>query len=91
MDYAACNIVYVDRTALEDKLMRREDAVSNVSTFENSAPATDGAITPRAINPVDYNVNILLGSFTEGRFNQLKMVAQLSMNWTTIDDEINII
>ncbi|RAL58536.1 hypothetical protein DID88_003984 [Monilinia fructigena] len=65
MDYAACNIVYVDRTALEDKLMRKEDVVSNVSTLENSAPATDGAITPRAISPCDNNVNILLGTFTE--------------------------
>ncbi|KAF7879197.1 hypothetical protein EAF04_000395 [Stromatinia cepivora] len=65
MDYAACNIVYVDRTALEDKLVRREDVVTNVSTLENSATATDGAITPRAISAVDHNVNILLGSFTE--------------------------
>ncbi|ATZ52298.1 Bcpde2 [Botrytis cinerea B05.10] len=65
MDYAACNIVYVDRRALEDKLVRREDVVSNVSTLENSAPTTDGATTPRAINPVDSNVNILLTSFTE--------------------------
>ncbi|KAI9646141.1 3',5'-cyclic-nucleotide phosphodiesterase [Ciborinia camelliae] len=65
MDYAACNIVYVDRTALEDKLVRREDVVSNVSTLENSAPAADGAITPRAISPFDNNVNNLLGTFTE--------------------------
>ncbi|ESZ93712.1 BcPDE2, cAMP phosphodiesterase [Sclerotinia borealis F-4128] len=65
MDYASCNIVYVDRTALEDKLVRREDVVSNVSTVENSTPATDGAITPRAISLVDNNVNILLGTFTE--------------------------
>lgn len=69
MDYAACNIVYVDRTALEDKLVRNEDVVSNVSTLENASPPTDGATTPRAISSFDHNVNILLGTFTEGRFN----------------------
>lgn len=79
MDYAACNIVYVDRRALEDKLVRREDVVSNVSTLENSAPTTDGATTPRAINPVDSNVNILLTSFTEGRCNLIETAGSIGL------------
>jgi 3',5'-cyclic-nucleotide phosphodiesterase len=67
MDYAACNIVYVDRTAPEDKLVRRDDLVLDESGLDIATIANDGALTPRASSPVDSNVRILLSTFSEGR------------------------
>jgi 3',5'-cyclic-nucleotide phosphodiesterase len=60
MDYAACNVVYVDRTAQEDRLVRREDATSTAGS--------DVDITPSPI-PLERNLQTLLGTFSEGIFN----------------------
>ncbi|KAK0126831.1 3',5'-cyclic-nucleotide phosphodiesterase [Cadophora gregata] len=64
MDYAACNVVYVDRNAREDRLVKREDATSTASP--------DGVInyaehhTPvHAPTAVDENLQTLLGIFSE--------------------------
>jgi 3',5'-cyclic-nucleotide phosphodiesterase len=60
MDYAACNVVYVDRTAQEDRLVRREDATSTAGS--------DADIAPSPI-PLERNLQTLLGTFSEGTFN----------------------
>jgi hypothetical protein len=60
MDYAACNVVYVDRTAQEDRLVRREDATSTAGS--------DADIAPSPIL-LEKNLQTLLGTFSEGIFN----------------------
>jgi hypothetical protein len=60
MDYAACNVVYVDRTAREDRLVKREDATS--------AAGSDADIAPSTIF-LENNLQTLLGTFSEGISN----------------------
>jgi hypothetical protein len=60
MDYAACNVVYVDRTAQEDRLVRREDATSTAGSDADIAPSS---------SPLEKNLQTLLGTFSEGIFN----------------------
>lgn len=63
MDYAACNIVYVDRTAGEDRLLKRGDTLTK-SHDANSAEAGDP--THSARKHVEDNLRILLEVFSEG-------------------------
>jgi 3',5'-cyclic-nucleotide phosphodiesterase len=62
MDYAACNIVYVDRTAGEDRLLKKDDIF----------PAqVDGANISKDLNNSGHselkeNLKTLLGTFSEG-------------------------
>ena len=66
MDYAACNVVYVDRNAREDRLVKREDATSTASPDGVINYADDHA--PVHIpGAVDENLQTLLGTFSEGR------------------------
>ncbi|KAH7361035.1 hypothetical protein BKA65DRAFT_197273 [Rhexocercosporidium sp. MPI-PUGE-AT-0058] len=64
MDYAACNVVYVDRSAREDGLVRREDATSTAST-DDVLNSVDGNAPVRIPSTVDANLQILLGTFSE--------------------------
>jgi 3',5'-cyclic-nucleotide phosphodiesterase len=67
MDYAACHVIYVDRTAHEDRLVRRND----VAPIDKGALAEDlaFALAPgRSISHVQRNLDILLGTFSEGEF-----------------------
>ena len=66
----ACNIVYVDRTAREDKLVKREDARSTESSIETPNHAAD----PRSTGAANSNLQTLLGTFSEG--SQLQLVQQ---------------
>jgi 3',5'-cyclic-nucleotide phosphodiesterase len=66
MDYAACNVVYVDRTAREDKLVKRDDATSPGSTETPLYHAQEYAPAHRSPSPVDDNLRTLLGTFSEG-------------------------
>jgi 3',5'-cyclic-nucleotide phosphodiesterase len=66
MDYAACNVVYVDRTAREDKLVKRDDATSPGSTETPPNHAAEYAPAHRLPSPVDDNLRTLLGTFSEG-------------------------
>jgi 3',5'-cyclic-nucleotide phosphodiesterase len=43
MDYAACNVVYVDRTAQEDRLVRREDATPTAGSDANNSSRKESA------------------------------------------------
>ncbi|KAK6585740.1 hypothetical protein PZA11_002467 [Diplocarpon coronariae] len=64
MDYAACNVLYVDRTAREDKLVRRGDATSTASPPGrlNHAGGHAPVVLPSA---VDANLHTLLDTFSE--------------------------
>jgi 3',5'-cyclic-nucleotide phosphodiesterase len=66
MDYAACNVVYVDRTAREDKLIRRDDATLTASFIDASNHVQDHAPGPQAPDAVHSNLQTLLGTFSEG-------------------------
>lgn len=66
MDYAACNVVYVDRSAREDRLVKNDDpALAHLATKD------DDAIAPTFGNGghVDVNIRTLLGIFTEGMWS----------------------
>ncbi|XMA08713.1 hypothetical protein WAI453_001504 [Rhynchosporium graminicola] len=64
MDYAACNVVYVDRSACEDGLVKREDATPTASTDDVHGYA-DGHAPVQIPNAVDLNLQSLLGTFSE--------------------------
>jgi 3',5'-cyclic-nucleotide phosphodiesterase len=66
MDYATCNVVYVDRTAREDKLVKRDDAISTASLIDTPNHAQNHAPGPLVPDAVDSNLQTLLGTFTEG-------------------------
>lgn len=60
MEYAACNVIYVDRTAPEDKLVTREDLASSISPDQHSParlPSFDSS-------PASANVQTLLEIFS---------------------------
>lgn len=66
MDYAACNIIYVDRRAGEDRCIKRDAArpeSSNANAHE--LPKHDSPVGGE-IPHVDRNVQTLLGTFSEG-------------------------
>jgi len=67
MDYAACNVVYVDRAAQEDKLVRREDVGSSPSSFNLSERAEGPGLTRRNTFTLDVNLKTLLATFSEGK------------------------
>jgi 3',5'-cyclic-nucleotide phosphodiesterase len=64
MDYAACNIVYVDRTAGEDRLLKRGDIISK--PIDGDLTASRDQNGPGEID-VNDNLQTLLGTFSEGK------------------------
>jgi 3',5'-cyclic-nucleotide phosphodiesterase len=65
MDYEACNVVYVDRAAPEDKLVKREDLISSAFTPNPLSHVEERVLVPgRAA--LDDNLQTLLGMFNEG-------------------------
>jgi 3',5'-cyclic-nucleotide phosphodiesterase len=70
MEYAACNIIYVDRTAGEDRLVRREDApLKPPGVNSSSFPWRNGSANGDVFD-ANENLQILLGTFSEGRINE---------------------
>ncbi|KAH8663640.1 hypothetical protein BGZ60DRAFT_379489 [Tricladium varicosporioides] len=65
MEYAACNVVYVDRTAAEDRLVKKNDATSASSAPSANLLDHDASVGVRKPNPVDGNLQTLLGTFSE--------------------------
>ena len=76
MDYAACNVVYVDRAAKEDRLVKREDVISATSSV-NTPDRVDGA--PDSGATLDSNLHTLLKTFSEGRSRMLSPCALLTI------------
>ena len=73
MDYAACNVVYVDRTAREDKLVKRDDATSPSPTETTQNHAEEYAPAHRTPSAVDGNLRTLLRTFSEGMSDTLEI------------------
>ncbi|KAI9050241.1 hypothetical protein LZ554_006378 [Drepanopeziza brunnea f. sp. 'monogermtubi'] len=65
MDYTACNLVYVDRTASEDKLVSRGEVTVAASTDGEINSDVDGYALVRASGALDHNLQTLLGIFNE--------------------------
>lgn len=63
MEYAACNVVYVDRTAAEDRLVTR-GTVNRIEADHSPSHIESSAVTRR--DSVDDNLRTLLGTFSEG-------------------------
>jgi 3',5'-cyclic-nucleotide phosphodiesterase len=68
MDYAACNIVYVDRRAGGDRLVKREPTQSNLSDFKTEVSSQTDAQAVADHHDVQRNLETLLGTFSEGTF-----------------------
>jgi 3',5'-cyclic-nucleotide phosphodiesterase len=69
MDYAACNVVYVDRTARDDRLAKREDAIPG-SAVENHVDHDEGLARVNSHpTALESNLRTLLETFSEGRFS----------------------
>jgi 3',5'-cyclic-nucleotide phosphodiesterase len=66
MEYAACNVVYVDRTAVEDRLVKRDEIISShpAIKIEDSDHGSSANLT--SSSPVEGNLKTLLGMFSEG-------------------------
>ncbi|KAK2630050.1 hypothetical protein QTJ16_000870 [Diplocarpon rosae] len=64
MDYAACNVVYVDRTAGKDQLVKRDDATSTASPH-SALNEADGCAPVYPPGAVDANLRTLLDTFSE--------------------------
>lgn len=60
MEYAACNVVYVDRTSKEDRLAKRRGSVPSLS--QDALSIREGEHTSAA-----RNVETLLDTFREGK------------------------
>lgn len=68
MDYAACNVVYVDRAAKEDRLVKREDSLpSSARSIDLANHAEGHAQRQPGSFPLDTNLQTLLATFSEGR------------------------
>lgn len=71
MDYAACNVVYVDRSAQEDRLVKKEE-FSAASTTAGADRAEGGRAEPAPSRlGADENLRTLLGTFSEGTIHHL--------------------
>ena len=84
MDYAACNVVYVDRTAREDQLIGRDDATSTSSLVDTPNHVQNHAPGPRVPNAMGSNLQTLLGTFSEGSYriphSSARLVANISQS-----------
>lgn len=63
MEYAACNVVYVDRTAQEDRLVKRHETSTTYPAINVQHHEDGNATVPSS---VDANLKTLLGTFSEG-------------------------
>lgn len=65
MEYAACNVVYVDRNATEDRLVTRDDP-RNIDQEQSPGQPRSFPITHHSRGSVDDNLRTLLSTFSEG-------------------------
>ena len=66
MEYATCNIVLVDRTAREDKLVNREDATLTSSLIDTPKSVEENELGTPISNTLGSNLQTLLETFSEG-------------------------
>lgn len=67
MEYAACNVVYVDRTATEDKLVKKDDLIWPASPSGTQTFAEEVLPNQSHPSPIDTNLQTLLRTFSEGQ------------------------
>lgn len=82
MDYAACNIIYVDRRAGTDRCIKREEA---------APPESPNANLDSEIHYVHRNVQTLLGTFSEGRHQNPQRYIQLTMKQSTFVQVVELV
>jgi hypothetical protein len=70
MEYAVCNLVYVDRMAGVDRLIRRGDASIKSLETNSSNFRWGNGLTNRELFDPNGNLQTLLGTFREGRINE---------------------
>lgn len=75
MDYAACNVVYVDRAAKVDKLVKREDVIPSVSSIDIADKVDGQAHSRRYSFTLEENLQTLLATFSEGLPSILSQLA----------------
>lgn len=68
MDYAACNIIYVDRAAGEDRLARRKSTLLSPEDPHSKVLLQFDGSANGELRTTDHNVQTLLGTFGEGWF-----------------------
>lgn len=66
MDYAACNVVYVDRAARQDKLVKKEDLLPVVTSTSIPNHIHEHGADRQSPNTLDANLQTLLATFGEG-------------------------
>lgn len=73
MDYAACYVVYVDRTACEDRLYTKEDSPLSLASYLEST-SIDGEKSTKKSNRALLHDNIatLLSTFGGGKQSEIK-------------------
>jgi hypothetical protein len=64
MEYAACNVVYVDRTAGYDRWVSRGEV--ELADQDHSPSQMPDRVTHRDQQPIDHNLRTLLETFSEG-------------------------
>lgn len=64
MDYASCYVIYVDKTARGDRLVKKDTTPSAVSTSNNASSYFD---TLRETEEIQANLQAIFGVFNEGR------------------------
>lgn len=69
MDYAACNVIYVDRNARGRRLVKRGDATMALMKSSSTLPAATSPPSrdPSAERHVYDNVEVLLENFSSGQ------------------------
>jgi 3',5'-cyclic-nucleotide phosphodiesterase len=67
MDYAACNVVYVNRAAREDALVKRGDVLS-AALSPNPPDHVEEHPLPPGRAALNDSLRTLLGTFSEGLF-----------------------
>jgi hypothetical protein len=71
MDYAMCNVIYVDRRAAENKCIKRNPAMpDSISSNAHELPKHDAPVGDDSIH-VHRNVQTLLETFSEGEHRKL--------------------
>ncbi len=66
MDYAACNIIYVDHRADRDRCIKRDAALPEPSNAKAHELPKYEETAGDEISYVDHNIQTLLGTFSEG-------------------------
>jgi hypothetical protein len=68
MDYAACNIIYVDRAAGEERLVKRGSTLLSQEDPQSKVLLQLDGSANGELRCADHNVQTLLGIFGEGWF-----------------------